>query len=133
MLSQKIFKISSDGRWLTETKTWLNEFHKGWFQVPGQTSAEEDSFKNPTQRMLQKKNGRRGATLREISAGSWTDNLEPGLPGRCGGDTAKNSALGCVQQTQTNKQRTLETEMSALTLRTKYPIPSARVQLSVCI
>lgn len=48
----------------------------------------------------------KGATLRDVSASLWTDNLEPGLPGRCEVNFAKNSALGSVQWTQKNKQKT---------------------------
>lgn len=83
---------------MTEIETWLNEFHKGGSQVPGQTASEEDNLKNIAQSIMQR-NGVKGATLRDISASSWTDNLELGLPGRWEVDSAKNCALGYVQWT----------------------------------
>lgn len=108
MLSQQLCKIPSlkllgvlgkkEGRLLTETETWLNEFHKEGSQVSGQTSSEEDSLKNLAQSIMQKSR-MKGATLRDVSASLWTDNLEPGLPGRCEVNFAKNSALGSVQWT----------------------------------
>lgn len=98
---------------MTETETWLNEFHKEGSQVPGQTSSEEDSLKNLAQSIMQK-NRMKGATLRDVSASSWTDNLEPGPPGRCEVDSAKNSAIGSVQWMQNNSRRQLEIETVAL-------------------
>ena len=108
MLSQKLWKISSvkllgvlgkkEGRFLSETETWLNEFHKEGSQVPERTASEEDSLKNPPQNIMQQ-NRMKGATVGDVSASSWTDNLEPNLPGRCEVDSAKNSATGSVQWT----------------------------------
>lgn len=86
MLSQQLCKIpfvkllgvlaKKEGRFLTETEKWLNEFHKEGSQVPGQTSSEEDSLKNLAQSIMQK-NRMKGATLRDVSTSSWTDDLEP--------------------------------------------------------